>query len=232
MGALEGRQVVFVAVQALTARDQFRTSKEQVEGIGELRSLWVWIGVKGAFAHGVADHEQEVAAKLLRGPLAQPALVLRRKVRLAAHIDAMQLEDQFLRVGKMNVRYPRRHCRYLHSQQRHLGLTLLAYCRQHGLDGFTQHGHHREVTLDKAHLGVQANIFVDMARGVVRLGAKDRTNLEDTLKDADHHLLIKLWTLRQRSRAVEVVQLEDVGPALGRGGHNLGCLNLCEALRA
>src|SRR5438045_2925212 len=70
------------------------------------------------------------------------------------------------------------------------------------------------MVLDESKLSVQADILIDVTRGIVRLRAKDRTNLKDTLKDAHHVLLIKLRTLRQERWPPKVVQLEDVSPAL------------------
>ena len=93
-----------------------------------------------------------------------------------------------------------------------------------------QEGHDREVVVDKAELDVEADVFVEVAGGVVRLGAKDRPDLKDALEDADHDLLVELGALRQVGLAAEVVDGEDVGPALGGGGDQLGRLDLGEAL--
>src|SRR5438045_1800741 len=53
------------------------------------------------------------------------------------------------------------------------------------------------MVLNKAKLGIQADIFVDVTCGVVRFRAKDRAHLENTLKDTHHCLLVKLRALRQ-----------------------------------
>jgi hypothetical protein len=63
----------------------------------------------------------------------------------------------------------------------------------------------------------------------VRLGAEGRPDLVDPLEDADHRLLVELRALREVRRAPEVVQREDVRAALGRGGDDLGRLDLGEA---
>jgi hypothetical protein len=85
------------------------------------------------------------------------------------------------------------------------------------------------VVLDEAKLHVQADVLVDVADGVVRLGAEDRSHLEDALKDADHDLLVELRALRQEGRAAKVVELKDVGPALRGRGDDLGRLHFGEA---
>ncbi len=82
-------------------------------------------------------------------------------------------------------------------------------------DDVAQQRHHCEMVLDEAELHVQADVFVEVARGVVRLGAKDRSNLEDALEDANHDLLVELRTLRQVGGPSKVVQREDVRAALG-----------------
>ena len=96
------------------------------------------------------------------------------------------------------------------------GVALRAIASMHAGDHVAQHRHHGEVVLDEAHLDVQADVLVEVARRVVRLGAEDRPDLEDALEDADHDLLVELRTLRQVRRAAKVVEREDVGAALGR----------------
>src|SRR5947209_2000971 len=100
--------------------------------------------------------------------------------------------------------------------------------RQYASDDITQQGHDREVVLDETKLGIQTDVLVDVARCVVRLGAEDRANLENSLEDAHHDLLIELWTLGQVGGAPKVVQLEDVCPAFSGRGNDLGCLYLCK----
>src|SRR2546423_1239168 len=82
------------------------------------------------------------------------------------------------------------------------------------------------MVLDESKLGVQADILVDVARGIVRLRAKDRANFKDTLKDAHHGLFIKLRALRQERWPPKVVQLEDVSAAFSSRRHDLRCLYL------
>src|SRR5207237_943783 len=82
------------------------------------------------------------------------------------------------------------------------------------------------MVLNKAKLGIQADIFVDVTCGVVRFRAKDRAHLEDTLKDTDHCLLVKLRALRQERWPSKVVQLENVRAALSSCRHDLWRLYL------
>ena len=96
--------------------------------------------------------------------------------------------------------------------------------------GAGQHAHDREMVVDEAKLGVQAHVFVDMARGVVRLGAEHRAHLVHALEHADHDLLVELRRLRQVGLLAEVVHAEDVGPALARRRQQFGRLDLGEAL--
>src|SRR5947209_10084943 len=128
----------------------------------------------------------------------------------------------------MDMRYLGGHSWQLDTQQLQFRSIVLAECLQDVRDHISQQCHYREMVLDKAKLGVQADIFIDMARGVVRLGAEDRADLEDALKDANHDLLVELRTLCQVGGPPKVVQLKDVGSALGCSSDNLRRLNLCK----
>ncbi len=90
--------------------------------------------------------------------------------------------------------------------------------------------HDGEVVVDKAQLDVEADVFAEVADGVVGLGAEDGADFEDAFEDADHDLFVELGALGQVGRAAEVVDGEDVGAALGGGGDELGRLDLGKAL--
>ena len=93
-----------------------------------------------------------------------------------------------------------------------------------------QDAHDGEVVLDKAQLDVEADVFAEVADGVVGFGAEDGADFEDAFEDADHDLFIELGALGQVGGAAEVVDGEDVGAALGGGGDELGGLDLGKAL--
>src|SRR5579859_6312452 len=226
---LQCRNIILVAMQTLPARDQFGAPENQVERVGVLRPLRVEVGIEWTLARRVARDVEEIAAKFLFRPLAQPAFVLRRQVRLTTHIHAMQFQDQLLSVGKMNMRYLRWHLRHLGAQEIQFCAILLAQGAQNPGNDIAQHGHDGEMVLDKTKFGVQADIFVDVTCAVVRLCSEDRADLEDALEDAYHDLLVELWTLRQVGRSPEVVKLEGVGSALRGGCDQFGRLNLGKA---
>lgn len=69
-----------------------------------------------------------------------------------------------------------------------------------------------------------------MARRVVLLRPEDRCNLIDTLKHADHHLLVKLRALRQIRLLAEIRQGKDIGAALGSCRYELRRVDLREVL--
>ena len=93
-----------------------------------------------------------------------------------------------------------------------------------------RHGDHLAVVLDEAELDVERDVLREVPHGVVRLGAEDRADLVDPLEDADQLLLVELRALGEVRRPAEVVDLEDVGAALGRRLDELGRLDLGEAL--
>src|SRR5688572_21296848 len=70
-----------------------------------------------------------------------------------------------------------------------------------------------------------------MAWRVMRLGAEYRRDLEDTLEDTNHDLLVELRALREVAGLPEVVQTETVGATLGGGGDDLGREDLRKAFR-
>src|SRR2546423_15716677 len=100
----------------------------------------------------------------------------------------MAVEDQFLRLREMYMRYLGGHSWQPDTQQLQFRSIVLAECLQDVRDHISQQSHYRGMVLDKAKFGVQADIFIDMARGVVRLGAVDPADLGDTVGDANHDL--------------------------------------------
>ena len=69
-----------------------------------------------------------------------------------------------------------------------------------------------------------------MALRVVLLCTEDRCGLKYPFKHADHHLFVELRTLCEHGRSVEIVELEDVGSALGTLTANLRGVDLREML--
>ena len=98
-------------------------------------------------------------------------------------------------------------------------------------DHVAQARHHLAVVLDEAELDVERDVLREVAHGVVRLGAEHRPDLVDALEDADQLLLVELRALGEVRRPAEVVDLEDVGAALGRRLDELGGVDLGEAVR-
>src|SRR5579859_1720193 len=78
--------------------------------------------------------------------------------------------------------------------------------------------------LDEAHLGIERDIFVDVAWCIVWLGAKDGANFKDALIDPDQRLLVELRALGKIGRFAKVVYLEDVRAAFSRRRDDLWCL--------
>ena len=224
-------QVVPVQVQSLAAGDQLHAAEEQVEGVAVAGPACVGMGVEGPLAHGVAGDEQEVAAVFLLRPGAQPALVLRRQVWLAAHVHAVTLQDQLLGLGKVDVRDRGGDSRQPRAQQFQFRRVAALQRIDDPRDHVARRRHHREVVLDEAELDVKTDVLVDVTGGVVRFCPEHRPDLEDPLEDTYHDLFVELGTLRQVGGTAKVVDLEDVGATLGGRGDDLGRLDLGEATR-
>ncbi len=77
-----------------------------------------------------------------------------------------------------------------------------------------QERHHGAMVRDKADLDIHTDILVQVAGRRVRLGAEDGRDLENTLEDADHDLLVELRALRETGTPVEIVHGEEVRAAL------------------
>jgi hypothetical protein len=73
-------------VQALTAGYHFQPSEEEVEGVRAFGSGRIRKGIKRTLHQRVADDEQELGPVLPSCPVAEPALVARRQVRLADEV--------------------------------------------------------------------------------------------------------------------------------------------------
>src|SRR5919109_1438817 len=82
---------------------------------------------------------------------------------------------------------------------------------------------------DEAKLNVETDVLIDMSRRVMRLSTKNGTNLVDPLEHADHHLLVKLWRLREVRGLAEIIDGENIRTALGRRRDQLGRLNFGES---
>ena len=162
-------------------------------------------------------------------PLPEPALVGRREVRLVAQVLAGGGGDHRLGVQEVDVGDGLGDLGQLQTEQGQRSRGIPLDGGQHAGDGVGEHGHDRVLVLDEADLGVQRDVLVDVAGGVVRLGPEDGADLVDPLKDADHHLLVELRALGQVGGLAEVVEGEGGGPRLGGRADDLGGLDLCES---
>ena len=69
-----------------------------------------------------------------------------------------------------------------------------------------------------------------MTLRIVLFRTEHRRRLKYPVKHAYHHLLIKLRTLLQDRRPVEVIEAEQVGAALCAPGADLRRMDLCKTL--
>lgn len=87
------------------------------------------------------------------------------------------------------------------------------------------HCHDIGKIVDIAHLKIQPCVLIQMTLRVVLLRPEYRPNLHDTVKYADHHLLIELRTLGQNGRPVEIVEFKDVSPSFRSPGSDFGSMD-------
>ena len=69
-----------------------------------------------------------------------------------------------------------------------------------------------------------------MAFGVVLFRTEHRRCFKYPVKYPYHHLFIKLWALFQNCRTVKIIQLENIGSALGSLGTDFGSMDFRKAL--
>ena len=101
----------------------------------------------------------------------------------------------------------------------------------HGFEHADLHLHDVVHRIDVGHLEVQADIFIQVARGVVALGAVNRADLKHAAKCARQVLLVELRGLREVGRVAEVVQLEQVRAAFRACDNDFRGMDVGKALR-
>ena len=98
--------------------------------------------------------------------------------------------DQRLGVSKVDVRNLGRDHGQCYFQQGQLGPTSLLQVVEDAGQHLAQQPHDREVVVDETELHVETDVLVDVADGVVRLGAKDRDVYKRQEHDEVAHWLI------------------------------------------
>jgi hypothetical protein len=94
-----------------------------------------------------------------------------------------------------------------------------------------EHAHNLVVVLLELHLQIETSELGQVASGIGVLGTEHGADLHDLLEArCDQHLLVELGRLGEVRRAVKVLELEDVGTALGRSANDLGRVDESEAL--
>ena len=222
------RRIVRVAVQPLAAGDKLQPPEEQVEAGREARSRRVGMGVERPLAHRVAGTKRK-SEPCTRRPLAQPALVAGARSGSPAEILAGLRVIIACASGEVDRRDLLRDHRQGQAQQPSAAPPRSRDRREHPGDGVRSTAMTVRWFSMKPRLCVERDVLVEVAGGVVRLGAEHRADLEDALEDADHRLLVELRALRQVGGLAEVVEGEDVRAALGGRADDLRRLDLHEA---
>ena len=109
-------------------------------------------------------------------------------------------------------------------------LILPLQQRQHILQESRFHRHDVLKAVYKAHLKIQAGILVQVTLGVVLFCPEHRPRLKHPVKDAYHHLLVKLRALCQHCRMMKIVQPEKVRAAFRPFRSDLRRMNLRKSL--
>ena len=108
-------------------------------------------------------------------------------------------------------------------------IILSKHCH-HVLQESRFHCHNIFKSIDVTHLEIQTGVLIQMTLGVMFFCPEYRCCLKYSVKHADHHLLVKLRTLLQYCRSVEIIQTEQVRSALCTLSSDLRCMNLRKSL--
>ena len=130
--------------------------------------------------------------------------------------DVAAVGDDLLRLGERDARErQRRHLELDAEQLGDLGAVLLLHRGEAGDEQLFVHLHDVFVRVDPAHLGVDRGELGGVARGERRVGAERRPDLEHLAEAGGlRHLLEELRALREVRGALEVADLEELGPRL------------------
>ncbi len=142
----------------------------------------------------------------------------------------MVVEQNLVHLAQFPSGYIGRKLRNSGTQQVQLVRTIGC----HAIDDIVQQrclqSHHILLTFDEAHLHIERDILVQMARSIVLLRTISRRNLEDALVDTDTNLLVELRRLSQIDLLAKIVHLEDIGTTLCSLRDNLRGINLGKAI--
>ncbi len=221
-----------VAVLALGAGGDLHALPQQVEGLGDGRVVLRPQVVEGPDGGREAGDEHELVPGLLGDQRAQRPLALGVEVVLDALPVPAGGAEPGLGVGHGDAREGQ-------LRDDDPGAEVfgdrLTVAFGHGGEHPVQHplleGHHVLDAVDPGDLDVDAGELGGVPRGERRLGPEHRPDLEDPVDAArDGHLLVELRRLGEVGGAPEVPDLEHLGPGLGGGAHQLGRVQLGEAL--
>ena len=222
-----------VAVFALRTGGDLEPLPEEVEALGHLGPAGVAHVVERAHLDRVVGHENELVPELLPnvGADAPLALGVEIPVVLSRDVMAEAFEDS---VGLVH-RDPRERNLGNHDVDAERLLDLLAVDLSHPRERVGEpallEGHDVLVGINPRDLHVHAGELGVVPRRERRIGAEHRTDLEDPVEPRGHgHLLVELRALGETGRAVEVLDLEQLGAALAGAAHQLRRMNLDEAL--
>ena len=186
--------ILLLLVDTLTAGGDLQAAHQQVETQRERRVFRIIHSIERTVLAREVGYEHKVRTVCFKCILADSALLFRREIILAAVVGFAQLilPKDFVHLTQFPRRHLVRQYRQCSAEQVQLVGALLA----HRLDDMLQQAclklHHILLTLDKAHLHIQRDILVQVARGIVLLGAISRGDLKHTLIHSYADLLVEL----------------------------------------
>ena len=202
-----------IIVDSLSARGDFHALVQAVkaQGIGGIRRIIHRI--EGPLLAGVMGDEYEIGTAFLFKIPSDQRFFLRLQVVRVADGAAVLFTHQPLGLVEPHTGDPA-HVREGNGQHGKLSRIIPLQDLHHSAEHAGFHRHHVLKAVDISHFKIQGSIFIQMPLGVVLLRPEYGGRLKHPVKNAHHHLLIKLRTLRQDCGMMKIVQFENICAAL------------------
>uniref|UniRef100_A0A7S3CR00 Uncharacterized protein n=1 Tax=Strombidium rassoulzadegani TaxID=1082188 RepID=A0A7S3CR00_9SPIT len=221
-------------VDSLGSAGDLLSPHEEVVRVGVVGVGGVQHRVEGAHGRGVAVEHVEVGVVLLPHQLAQGLLSLGGEVVEGLLVDAGVLQHLHSLL-EVDLEHGGLALEVLEGVLLLDDVQLLLVPGLQALEDVDEqvgeHVEHLEVVLLDRHLHIEARELAQMPVRVGVLGPEHGSDLEDAVEvGAESHLLVELGALGEAGLLAEVLELENVGPALGGPSDHLGGVDLDEVV--
>ena len=172
-------------------------------------------------------HEYKFSSRFLLHQFTQKFFFLRFKIFIVLRFTMIFFCNELLCFQKFYFGYRFNH-RQFHLKQFQFCRIMFFQAAHYILQHFCLRLHNFFKAFDITHFKVHAGVFVQMSCCIMFFSPKHRGNLKYSFKYSNHHLLIKLRTLRQICFLPKIIQLKNICTSFRSCIHNLWCMNFCK----